>query len=74
MHLPDRCGGKRLLVEVEEEPLDRLVELLADRSLDVGERKRSDIVLNFTKVGPSSSSISRRCRPRAVPAPSSTAR
>ena len=35
VHLPDRRGGERLLVELEEQPLDRLPELLADRALDI---------------------------------------
>ena len=35
----------RLLVEVEEEALDRLPELLADRALDILERERPHVVL-----------------------------
>ncbi len=45
VHLADRRGRDGLLVEVEEQPLDRLPELLADRALDVLERERPDIVL-----------------------------
>ena len=40
VHLPDRGGRHRLLVELEEEPLDRLLQILADHPLDVGERER----------------------------------
>jgi len=97
VYLTDRGGGQRLLVEVEEEPLDGLAQLFANRPLDVGERERPDVVLeaaqleddvrrkatsgrvdrscpNFTNVGPNSSNISRRCRPRAVPVSPSTSR
>ena len=72
----------------------RELELLADHALDLGERERSDVVLeraqlvmmsggtmsgrvesswpNLTNVGPSSSSISRRCWPRWVGAASAS--
>ncbi len=43
--LADRGGGDRGLVEVEEEPLDRLAELLADHALGVRVRKRANVVL-----------------------------
>ena len=33
------------LVELEEQPLDRLSELLADHPLHIGERNRGDVVL-----------------------------
>ena len=45
MHLADRRGGERLLVELGEQPLDRLAELLADRALDVLVRERAHVVL-----------------------------
>ena len=51
MHLADRCGRQRLLVELEEEPLDRLAELLADHPLDIGERERADVVLEPAQLG-----------------------
>ena len=39
------------LVELEEEPLDRLAELLADHALDVGERERAHVVLEAAQLG-----------------------
>src|SRR5262249_4143259 len=45
MDLADRRRRDRYLVELEEEPLNRLSELLADDALDVGERERADVVL-----------------------------
>ena len=45
VHLADRRGGERLLVELEEEPLDRLAELLLHDALDVGVREGTDVVL-----------------------------
>ena len=51
MHLADRRRGERLLLELEEEPLDRLAELLADRALDVGERERPHVVLQRAQLG-----------------------
>ena len=50
MHLADRGGRDRLLVELEEEPLDRLAELLANGALDVGERKGTDVVLEAAQL------------------------
>ena len=51
VHLADRRGGHRLLVELEVEPLDRLPELLADHALDVGERERAHVVLEAAQLG-----------------------
>ena len=51
VHLADRGGRERLCVELEEEPLDRLAELLADHALDVGERERPDVVLQPAQLG-----------------------
>ena len=51
VHLADRRGRDRLLLELEEQPLDRLPELLADRALDVLERERAHVVLQRPELG-----------------------
>ena len=51
MDLPDRRGGERRLLELDEEPFDRLVELFLDRALDVGEREGTDVVLEAAQLG-----------------------
>ena len=51
MHLADRRGGERLLVELEEQPLDRLAELLLDHALDLRERERPHVVLEAAQLG-----------------------
>ena len=50
MHLTDRRGGDRLFAELEEQALDWLTELLAYDLLDVGERKRADLVLELSQL------------------------
>ena len=51
MHLADRRGGHRLLLELEEEARDRLVQVLEDDALDVGVRERLDVVLEAAELG-----------------------
>ena len=51
VHLADRGGRHRRLLELEEEPLDRLVELLLDRLLRQLERERADVVLEAAQLG-----------------------
>ena len=51
VHLADRRRGERHLVELGEQPLDRLAELLADRPLDIGERERPHVVLKAAQLG-----------------------
>ena len=51
MHLSDRRGGDRLALEVEEEPLDRVAELLHDHALGLLERERSHVVLESAQLG-----------------------
>ena len=51
MHLPDRRGRERLVVELGEQALDRLAELLRDRPLDVRVRERPDVVLEAAQLG-----------------------
>ena len=50
MHLADGRGGDRLLDELDEEPLDRLAQLLRDHLLDLGERERADVVLELSQL------------------------
>ena len=45
MHLADRRGRDRRVLEVEEEPLERVAELLLDHALGLLERERPDVVL-----------------------------
>ena len=45
MHLSDRGCGDRLLVELREELADREAEIFLDHLLDVGHRKRANVVL-----------------------------
>ena len=51
VHLADRRCGERHLVELDEEPLDRLIELLADRALDIRVRERAHVVLKPAQLG-----------------------
>ena len=51
VHLADRRGGDRLLVEVEEQPLDRVAEILLDHALGLVERERAHVVLERTQLG-----------------------
>ena len=51
VHLADRRRRQHLLVELEEEPLDRLAELLADHALDIHERKRPHLILQAAQLG-----------------------
>ena len=51
MHLADRGGGDRCLVEREKRALDGEAELLLDHLLDVGERHRRDVVLELAQLG-----------------------
>ena len=51
VHLPDRRGSHRLLVEVEEEPRDRVAELLLDHPLRFLERERAHVVLERAQLG-----------------------
>ena len=51
MHLADRRRRERRLVELGEQPLDRLAEILPHRPLDVGERERSNVVLQAAELG-----------------------
>ena len=50
MHLPDRGGRHRQLVELEEEPADRLLQILGDHPLDIGERERRHVVLEAPQL------------------------
>ena len=48
---PIEAAASGCLVELEEEPLDRLPELLQDHALDVRERERLDVVLQAAQLG-----------------------
>src|SRR5579862_2121392 len=50
MHLADRRRSDRRGLELQEEPFDRLAELLANDALDVGERERPYVVLEPTQL------------------------
>src|SRR5439155_19454906 len=50
VHLPDRRGRQWALLELEEQPLDRLAEVLADDALDVRERERAHVVLQAAEL------------------------
>ncbi len=50
VHLPDRRGSHRLLVEIEEQPRDRVAELLLDHPLRLRERERAHVVLKRTQL------------------------
>ncbi len=50
MHLADRRCGDRLVVELEEEALDRLTELLQDDALDLLVRERAHVVLEAAEL------------------------
>ena len=45
MHLADRRGGDRRRLELEEQPLERVAELLLDHALGLLERERAHVVL-----------------------------
>ena len=51
MHLADRRGGDRHLVEREERLLERQAELLLDHPPHVGERERRHVVLQAPELG-----------------------
>ncbi len=51
VHLADRGSRDRVGVELEEEPLDRLPELLSDHPLDLGERNGPHVVLEPAQLG-----------------------
>ena len=51
MHLADRGGGDRLAVELQEEPLDRLAQLLPDDALDLLVREGAHVVLEPAQLG-----------------------
>ncbi len=51
VHLADRRSRERLLLELEEQPLDRLSELVLNRALDVCERERTNVVLQAPQLG-----------------------
>ncbi len=51
MHLPDRRSGHGLALELEEEPLDRVAEILLDHTLCVLERERTHVVLEPAQLG-----------------------
>ena len=48
---PIDAAASGSLVELEEQPLDRLAELLRDRPLDVRERERAHVVLQAAQLG-----------------------
>ena len=48
--LADRRGGQRLLLELEEEPPQRQVEIFLDHPLHVLERERPDVVLQAAQL------------------------
>ena len=50
VHLADGGGGDRLLDELDEQPLDRLAQLLQDHLLDLRERERADVVLELSQL------------------------
>ena len=50
MHLSDRGGGDRRLVELREELGDREAEILLDHLLDICDRKRPDVVLQAAQL------------------------
>ena len=50
VHLADRRSGDRRLVELEEEPLDRLPELLLDHLPHLRERDRRHVVLELSQL------------------------
>jgi hypothetical protein len=51
VHLADRRGRHRLLVELEEKLLERQLQLLADHPLHLRERERLDVVLQGAQLG-----------------------
>ena len=51
VHLPDRRGGDGLALELEEEPLDRVAEVLDDHALGLLERERTHVVLEAAQLG-----------------------
>jgi hypothetical protein len=50
MHLADRRRGHRLRLELDEQPLDRQVEVLGDDALHVREREGRDVVLEAAEL------------------------
>ena len=51
MHLADRRGGERLLVEGDEDLLERRAEARLDDLLDLLERDGRDVVLELLQLG-----------------------
>jgi hypothetical protein len=51
VHLADRRRGDRTLLELQEELVERQLELALDRPLDVLERERTDVVLEGAQLG-----------------------
>ena len=50
VHLSDRGSRHRHLVELEEEATDRLLQILGDHPLDIGEREWRHVVLEATQL------------------------
>ena len=50
MHLADRRGRDRHRVELDEQPLERVAELLLDHALGLLERERAHVVLERTQL------------------------
>src|SRR5581483_11138629 len=50
-HLADRRSGERLLLELQEEALERQPELCLDRPARLLERERPDVVLQRAELG-----------------------
>ena len=51
MHLADRRGGDRLALELEEQPVERVAEVLLDHLLGLLERERPHVVLQPAQLG-----------------------
>ena len=51
VHLTDRGGGNRLLVEADERLLDRQAELFLDHDPNLREGERADVVLEAAQLG-----------------------
>ncbi len=50
VHLSDRRSRHRHLVELEKQATDRLLQILGDHPLDIGERERRHVVLEATEL------------------------
>ena len=51
VHLTDRRGSDRPVLELHEELVDRQAEVFLDHLLDVGERERAHVVLKAAQLG-----------------------